>query len=69
MQTADGSVWSIRTEGMSGCRRDFEVFYKAGIEKIQPVKYKKPCTFVLLNSDPCVHKEVRVKLSLGSGLK
>ena len=35
-----------------------------------PGKRKKDwCTFVLPNTDPCIHKEVKAKISVGSGLK
>ena len=32
--------------------------------KIQLVKEKKSCTVAVPNSDPCIHKEVRAKLSV-----
>ena len=41
----------------------------SGNSKNSTGKIKKSCTFVLLNPDPCVNKEVTVKLSVGSGLK
>ena len=71
MQTADGSVWSIRTEGICQVVDKVSKLFMlpSGNSKNSTGKMKKSCTFVLPNSDPCVHKEVRVKLSVGRGLK
>jgi len=45
--------------------RRFELFSSI----IELVKEKKSCSFVLPNSDPRIHKDIRAKLSVWSGLK